>query len=80
MDRARVLVRVHQGDDGTVVALSQEDDLTPEPVLAPDVALGDGLDDTEVGSGEVDAQANLDGNASSDDLLRRRRFGDVEAF
>jgi hypothetical protein len=57
VDRVRVLVRVHQGDDDGVVDLSQEGNLVPQPVLAPDVAIGDGLDSTEVGGGELDAGA-----------------------
>ena len=57
MDRVRVLVSVHQGDDVGVVNLSQEGNLVPQPVLAPDAAISDGLPSTEVGGGELDAGA-----------------------
>ena len=40
-----------------MVDLSQESNLVPQPVLAPDAVISDGLHNTEVGGGELDAGA-----------------------
>ena len=79
MDRVHFFVRVHQGDDIRVVDFFREGDLVPQPILAPDAVLGDSLDGTEVGAGEVGARADPDGNAGANNLLGHRRRGGVAA-
>ena len=62
-----------------MVDLFREDDLASQADLAPDATLDNSLDGTEVGAEEVGAQVDPSGNTGTNNLLRSRRCGGVEA-